>query len=73
MVKRFEDEIDSLRLQKSELELEMDLMRTEKKKADSKIGELKGRWVLKYSFLLRIVRTSSFEMQNMLLRLTKAL
>jgi hypothetical protein len=46
VVKRFEDEIDSLRLQKSELELEMDQMRTEKKKADAKIGELKGRWVL---------------------------
>ena len=47
VVKRFEDEIDSLRLQKSELEMEMDQMRTEKKKADSKLGELKGRLVLK--------------------------
>lgn len=43
VVKRFEDEIDALRLRKSELEMEMDQMRTDQKKADSKITELKGR------------------------------
>ena len=43
VVKRFEDEIDALRLRKSELEMEIDQMRTEKKKADSKISELKSR------------------------------
>ena len=44
MVKRFEEEIDNLRNAKTELEVRLTELMTEKKKGESKIEELKGRF-----------------------------
>lgn len=51
-MKRFEEEIDTLRNTKSELEVRVTELLTEKKKGESKIEELKGRFECHRSCLI---------------------